>query len=507
MTRESLRTAARRRTRALHLFAAGLAAAGSGGPAAASNHSDAPLIKQDPQANLTDVYAFVGTRYNDPAEPPQRVLNVSLSFRPFSEPGDGVIYDRFADDVRYSIHITDPVSGETKLRYDFFFSAVDSGYKNPDTILPYGLGTEVGPIQNVGDARQNFTQTYRVERVEGHRSRVIARDLLTPPPNVGRNVTPFYNDGDGRAVSGANSPAELDVYTRSTIYGLASGEVVWAGHRDDSFFADIPGIFDLLDLRILDNDADLSDGLGQDGNGVDGFKGFNVLTIAMQIPIGELDARGIPASYDTLFFGQQTGVGVYATTSRPRISIRRSDGSRQNLGGWVQVQRLGNPLFNEGLVALRDKDRFNRRPPAEDAAFATYALNPELATLINFVYQTNFVTTNRTDLAAIFIPDVLRVVTTTDPVPLAGQPGFHRLGFIGGDTTGGVSSGWPNGRRFGDDVVDIALTAIASGPSYSTITIVGDNVPANDLPYHQVFPYIATPQSGSNNRKDPGTGN
>jgi hypothetical protein len=97
---------------------------------------------------------------------------------------------------------------------------------------------------------------------------------------------------------------------------------------------------------------------------------------------------------------------------------------------------------------------------------------------------------------------VLRVVTTTDPVPLAGQAGFNRLGFIGGDTTNGVSSGWPNGRRLGDDVVDIALTAIASGPSYSAITVVGDNIAANDTPYHQVFPYLATPHSGTNNSKD-----
>jgi hypothetical protein len=112
------------------------------------------------------------------------------------------------------------------------------------------------------------------------------------------------------------------------------------------------------------------------------------------------------------------------------------------------------------------------------------------------------VATNRVDLEKIFSPEVLRVVTTTDPVPLAGQAGFDRLGFIGGDTTNGVSSGWPNGRRLGDDVVDIALTAIASGPAYSTITVVGDNVAANDVAYNQVFPYLATPHSGTNNSKD-----
>src|SRR5688572_6098841 len=140
----------------------------------ASNHSDAPLIKQDPQANLTDVYAFIGTQYNNPSI---KVLNVSMSFRPFSEPGDGAQYERFADDARYSIHITDPKSGSTKLRYDFIFSPVDEGYKNKDTAISYGLGTEVGPIMAVGDARQNFTQTFRVLKLSDGRYRSLGSEL------------------------------------------------------------------------------------------------------------------------------------------------------------------------------------------------------------------------------------------------------------------------------------------------------------------------------------------
>jgi hypothetical protein len=394
------------------------------------------------------------------------------------------------------------VSGVTRLRYDFTFSPVDAGYKNRNTILSYGLGTEVGPIMTVGDARQNFTQSFRVTKVTAYGDRSIGKDLLVPPPNVGKNVTPSYNDADGKAVSGATTSGDLDVYTRSTIYDLKSGETVWAGPRDDSFFSDIPGIFDLLNVRILDNNGGLADGLGQDDNGVDGFKGFNVLSVAMQIPLSQLEQLGIPTQYDSVFFGQQTGVGVYASVSRPRITVRKSDGSRLNTGGWQQVSRLGNPLFTEGLVAFTDKDRFNRTPASQDAQFAKYARNPELATLINAVYGTSFVATGRADLEKIFIPEVLRVATTTDPVRLSGQAGFDRLGFIGGDTTNGVSGGWPNGRRFGDDVVDIALTAIASGPGYSTITVVGDNIASNDIAYHQVFPYLATPHSGTNNRKD-----
>lgn len=486
--------------RGLMVALGAVSAIGIGPAVLASNHSDAPLIKQDPQANLTDVYAFIGTQYDNPSI---KVLNVSMSFRPFSEPGDGAQYERFADDARYSIHITDPVSGATRLRYDFTFSSVDAGYKNRNTIISYGLGTEVGPIVAVGDARQNFTQTYRVVKISGGRAVRIGNSLLVPPPNVGNRVTPAYNDADGKAVSGAASQGDLDVYTRSTINSLPSGETVWAGPRDDSFFSDIPGIFDLLNVRILDNNGSLSDGLGQDDNGVDGFKGFNVLSVAMQIPLSKLDELGIPAPYDSVFFGQQTGVGVYASVSRPRITVRKNDGTKVLAGGWAQVSRLGNPLFTEGLVAFADKDRFNRTPATQDAQFAKYARNPELATLINTVYGTSFAATGRTDLEKIFIPEVLKVATTTDAVRVAGQTGFNRLGFIGGDTTNGVSGGWPNGRRFGDDVVDIALTAIASGPAYSTITVVGDNIASNDIAYHQVFPYLATPHSGTNNRKDP----
>jgi hypothetical protein len=169
---------------------------------------------------------------------------------------------------------------------------------------------------------------------------------------------------------------------------------------------------------------------------------------------------------------------------------------------------MGNPLFNEGFVALKDKDNFNSTSPTQDAAFATYAENPELAALLNFVFGTTFATSGRADLRAVFIPEVLRVDTTTPPVTLAGQAGFSRLGFIGGDTTldssGRVkSSGWPNGRRLGDDVCDIGLTAVASGPTYSPVTVLGDNIAANDQVFNQVFPYSGTPHSGTLNRKDP----
>lgn len=484
-------------------------------PARTASHSDAPLIKQDPQANITDVYAFVGTKYNDASI---KTLNVVVHVHPFSEPGDGIIYERFADDALYSIHIADPTTGSTVQRYDFQFSDVNPlstpGLKNPDTILSYGLGTEAGPILNPGDARQNYSQTYTVTKVAGGSSSSIGSGLSTAPPNVGKRTTPHYNDpSSGKAISGATSFPELDAYTQQTIHQLTSGEVVFAGAREDGFFADTPGIFDLLNPRILDNNGNASDGLGQDGNGVDGFKGFNVLGFAIQIPVASLPSFSYNAPFADLAnplpaIGSANGVGVYASVSRPRITLRRTDGDPVNSGPWIQVNRMGNPLFNEVLVALRDKDNYNRTAPTTDATqFATYALNPEIALLINVVLfgsttgDTPLVKTGRSDLQAVFIPDVIRVDTTTPPVRLAGQTGFSRFGFAGGDTTtdssGRIkSSGWPNGRRLGDDVVDIALTAVASGPAYSSVVVVGDNVAANDQVYNQVFPYSATPHAG-----------
>ncbi len=481
-------------------------------PAAqASSHSDAPLIKLDPQANLTDVYAFMRQRPSG-----ERALVVEVLVHPFSEPGDGVMYEAFSSDALYSIHIANPVTGEEVQRYDFQFSPVDAvggEYKNTNTILRYGRGTEVGPIMNVGDARQNFTQTYTVSRVTGKTRSVLngKAPLLVAPPNLGPGTTPFYNDASGRAISGAATRATLDLYTRQTTYDLPiaavpTGFTVFCGPREDGFFADTPAIFDLLNSRILDNNGTLADGLGQDGNGVDGFKGFNVMHYGIVIPVSALPSF----NYTGALQPPGTGVGVYASVSRPRVTLRSAVAADASVGPFIQVNRLGNPLFNEVLVALAGKDHYNRTSPTADAAtFATYAQNPEVAVLINAVYGTNFVTSGRADLQAVFIPDVIRVNTTTGPVPVPGEAGFNRLSFIGGDTVlngsgQAIPSGWPNGRRFGDDVVDIALTAVASGPTFQTITVVGDNAAANDQVYNRTFPYAATPHSGLRNSKDSG---
>jgi hypothetical protein len=471
----------------------------------ASSHSDAPLIKLDPQANLTDVYAFIRTRPTG-----ERVLVVEVSVRPFCEPGDGVMYDAFSPDARYSIHLTHPVTGVETQRFDFQFSPVTTpggAYKNTNTILRYGRGTEIGAINTVGDARQNFTQTYTVTRSVGNASTTLGATGPTyvAPPNVGARTTPRYNDSNGRAISGATSAATRDPYTAQTVYTLTASNVptsytTWCGPREDGFYADTPGIFDLLDGRILGTT------LGQGGGGVDGFKGYNVLHYSIVIPLTSITSF----PYTGALQPASSGVGVYASVSRPRATLRTPGQAEISNGPWVQVNRLGNPLFNEVLVAIAKKDLYNRTSPPSDAAnFATYAQNPEVAVLINAVFGVNFQTTGRADLQAIYIPDVIRVNTTTGATKVAGDAGFNRLSFIGGDTIANgasqqIPAGWPNGRRLGDDVVDIALTAIASGPTFSTITVVGDNIAVNDQVYNRIFPYAATPHAGPRNSKDSG---
>ncbi|MGI8923216.1 MAG: DUF4331 domain-containing protein [Fimbriimonadales bacterium] len=442
----------------------------------ASSHNDAPMIQQDPVANFTDVYAFVGMNGST------KVLNVMMAVNPLEDPGNGVNYYRFGEDVLYSLHIAKAnsngtFSGERSINYNFRFSP---SYKNLNTILSYGLGTEAGPINNTGDARQNFVQSYTVTKTLGNsysgQNLAPGQTLWVPPVNVGPRTTPgFYRNGV--EIQGAVTNEDLDVYTRETIYGLNDGSRVWCGQREDGFYADVPAIFDLLGIREP---------------GKDGFSGYNVHTIAMQIPVSEIvKGDDVPI------------VGVYASSSRRTVRVLSPAGDSVQVGPWIQVSRLGNPLFNEAAVALKDKDRYNRSRPTQDVAvFRPYAVTSELAFLMNTVLGTNFQVTDRTDLVAIFIPDLLKVDTSTAPVPLSGQADFNRLSVFGGDTTFSsyqnmeIASGWPNGRRFGDDVVDIALTAIASGPSYTKITPVSDNMNANDSVYHLTFPYAGTPWGG-----------
>ena len=469
------------------LVAAGLAV----GAAFASSHMDAPLITLDPAANTTDVYAFVDQ------DGDEKTLVLGLSVYPFEEPGIGPNKFNFDDEVLYEIHVargSDLALGLPTSSYQFRFR---TAFKTKDTILQSYLGV----IQDVDDANQNLTQTYTVTKVD---RRTGARTLLgrgVVPPNNQGIATPFYNqdnDGNNPTKDGVATEATLDKYTAQAIATLDGGYVAFAGQRDDGFYADIHGVFDLLQL----------------GRAFDSQGGFNLHFIGLEVPLSELG-------------GDEQVVGVYATTSRRRFSVLRG-ALRPN--DFVQVGRQGNPLFNEGLVAIADKDLYSRTSPATDnLLFRKYAESPELAKLLNLLVVPGTglvpaVESGRTDIAGIFIPDMIKVDLSTSGARLAGggashptnpdDAGYSRLGVFGGDVlqsaiqdplgNGGlIPGGWPNGRRFGDDVTDIAVTALLSDLRTLPLFIqgpVGDGVNQNDVAFSKVFPYEPTPQNGRNHR-------
>src|SRR5262245_52166727 len=457
-------------------------------PARASSHMDAPLVTLDPAANTTDVYAFVTQNAFG-----QKFLSTALAVYPFEQPGIGPNTFRFDDRVAYDIHVSldnnNIGQGKTDLTYRFRFKTV---FPNNQTILTY-----LGPVEPAGPgvfpANQNLRQTYTVtlidHRLNGVTSPFINRRTplgtgMVPPNNQGR-VTRFYNlnnDGDQPAKPGVANPNDLDPYTRNTIFELQRGHRVFAGQREDGFYADVQSIFD-LDFTF-----------GRDRNTptkpYDSQSGFNVHTIVLNIPLSQLDGAKI--------------AGVYATTSRGLAGLLDETGGDELL--FKQVGRQGNPLFNEVLVSHVDKDRYSESRPADDAKnFSKYADNPEVARALGTTPIIPGL------LRSIYIPDLIKVDLTTLPARLAGSAAFSRLGVFGGDTlkstaqdpfqNGGIiSGGWPNGRRFGDDVVNIALIALGAAGPFGSIdpNFNATRVNHNDSTYNAVFPYAGTPHNGRN---------
>ena len=508
-------------------------------PAYASSHREAPLIAQDPEADNTDLYAFVSN--NDAG---QKVLNILANYIGFEDPGGGPNYANFSTDVRYEVYIENdativngsPVfTGKPNLAYYIQFK---NKVEAPGTFLTNGVGSSgVGPIKSVGDGYQNLTQSYTVTQVNMNTGQSTdltgGQTLNVPPPNTG-HATPLYNqncDGTMPAVQGAQTTAQLDPYTRQAIYTVGGGIKVFAGPRLDPFYADVQGIFDLLNCCSATNHPKPADNSTPYFNTL---AGYNVHEIALQIPVSTVAPGAVPI------------VGVYAAASRRAVTVQpapaaasatgRTDlpislnpnscpdtgtsGQGTNgrtdctlepqgytpatLGPWRQVSRLGNPLNNEVMNGLGTKDLWNETSPTSDAKLFGQAVDcPQLAQDINLVFGTKLPMCGYKVLDYVYTPDLLKVDTSTGPVRLESDPGYSRVSNFGGDTVFSpfqnkdIGSGWPlNGRRLGDDAVTLALSAIASGPTLSPLTVVSDNVDSNGLPYNHVFPFEQTPANG-----------
>src|SRR4051812_23538148 len=401
---------------------------GSGpGAAKASSHREAPLISEDPSADNTDLYAF-----RSPDKP--NTLTIVSNFIPGEDPAAGPNYYTFSPSARYDIYVDRNGDGKPDVSYYFQFKRKTGAFFLGDT-----------------------TQPYTVTRVANGKSTVVARGT-TPPDNIGPRTTPDYHALAAKAVM-----------------PLEGGGQVFAGQRDDPFFADVGDIFDLLAIRK---------GTGNDGGGKDFLAGYAVHTIALQIPIAQVDTSSHV-------------VGIWSAADRPKTSVA----GRSGHGRWVQVSRLGNPLINEVVIPTGSKDLWNRTSPAGDAQFVKYYKTPILAAVINKLYKLGAPETNRDDLVQVLLTGIPKVTFTGNTpadelrinlaVPVTPADKVSRLGVLGGD-----NQGWPNGRRLGDDVIDIAEQAVGGFLAGKKLPL-GDGVNAGDSKTMAEFPYVADPLSGA----------
>jgi hypothetical protein len=439
-------------------------------PLRASSHREAPLISQDPLADNTDLYAFVSPERSD------RVVLIS-NFIPLQFPSSGPNFWRFDDNVLYEIMVDNTGDAVEDITYQFRFR---TEVRNPNTFL-YNTGVVTG----FDDPDLNVRQFMSITRVAGPRrtgaATLLAENLPVLPANVGATSIPSYS---------GSLPTGVQTLTSSDIRAFA-------GPRDEGFYVDLGATFDLLQLRTLASGR---------GEPVDSLAGFNVHTIALEVPITQLTRTG---TRPTLVADPNATIGVWSTASR-QVVTTRSAGGQVHSGAWVQVSRLGNPLVNEVVIPLSTKDVFNAIEPTSDGAALSFVTHPMLPPLMSALFGVSTPPTPRNDLVTIFltgIPGVNQIGTSprasemlrlNTAVPPAVVP--HRLGVLGGDL-----AGFPNGRRVGDDVVDIALQAMAGAtpltPEFSRApnNRLGDGIDSNDRDYMRAFPFLTTPNSGRDN--------
>ena len=458
----------------LLLLAVALLVASQMLPGTASSHREAPLISQDPMADNTDLYAF-----RSPDRPD--TVTIIANYIPLEPPASGPNFPSFDDTVLYEIHIDNDGDSKEDLTYQFRFQTET---RNPDTFL-----YNTGPITSLSDTTWNRPQTYSVALVKhgpgkSEHPEVLGSHIPTPPDNIGPRSTPNY--------------AAL---AEAAVTSLPGGIKVFAGQRDDPFYVDLGSVFDLAGLRPFNafHAIPLPAEPGRDA-----VARYNTHTIALQVPIAQIVQSGRPT------------IGIYASASRQKVRVLEKDGTSDGHGPFVQVSRLGEPLINEAVIALGQKDFWNRSDPEDDGQFESVYLNPEVSRLENLLYGSVLMpidVTNRTDLVAILLTgvqglnftgprkaDLLRLNTSIAPSAAAGAG--NRLGVLAGDF-----AGFPNGRRLEDDIVDIELRAFAQGygpilhaalglPDKTPNNQLGDGVDGNDKPFLSHFPYVPVPHQG-----------
>jgi hypothetical protein len=503
----------------------------------ASNHREAPITALDHKADITDVYAFVSYGANQsPNTPPSKVTFI-LCVDPFLEPANGPTWFPFDPDILYEIHVDNDhdaladvsfqVRFQTQYQLPGVYSALagigDNGANAP------GTSTLVVPpqIRDFNNPGLNLRQTYTVTMVKYRHNRGGTVDDDQDADDVAESVQLTNSDGSPFFAVPANAgPRTIDydsLYDKGT-YHLNDGISVFAGTVDDPFWIDLGATFDTANFRTLPTSGGGTGIPGVLSDAEDSAKtnftsdtvsGYGVNAIALEVPIqmltrtGKLEAATSP----------DATIGMWGTTSRPRVTIRRSPNPALSSGPYRQVQREGNPLINELVIGIGSKDRFSMDRPKNDSQFASFFLDPPIAHIVEALYAgaLKVPAAPRTDLLPLvtYAPPIAAPGTPTGPVAdmlrlntgVAATPldSATRLGLIGGD-----AAGYPNGRRLYDDVVDITLRVAVGGvliPAFNHFpnSRLGDGVNVNDAPYRTQFPYLADCPSGRNRRHiDPG---
>jgi Domain of unknown function (DUF4331) len=443
----------------------------------ASSHREAPLISGDPRADNTDTYAFVS---------PDKPSTVTLiaNWYPFEEPNGGPNFYPFATHARYNIKIDNNGDGAADITYTWKFT--DHVRNAAGQFL---LNT--GVVKNITDPTLNTYQTYNLTVSKNGTTHTLLSNRLVAPSDSGPASMPHY---------GA-------LRTQALKQGVFTGGRSFVGQADDPFF---------LDLRVFD----LLYGGNLTETGHDTLDGYNVNTIAIQVPKKVLALKGAPS--------RNPVIGVWSTTERRAVVKYTSTGATVS-GPWVQISRLGNPLVNEVVVPLKFKDAFNGLRPFQDHTVAPVVAkvkDPIVPHLIQSIYGVPAPAAPRNDLVEIFLTGICKAcgpikadlnsqllnkdVKASAFVPaeelrlnmaVAPTAKPNRLGVLGGDL-----AGFPNGRRLKDDVVDIAVQSMEGAAQSGHLVAAlakGDGVNHNDVGFGAAFPYVALPHHASVNTSSP----
>jgi Domain of unknown function (DUF4331) len=479
----------------------------------AANHREAPITALDHKADITDVYAFTSYGPGGAGK-----VTLMMGVDPLLDPANGPNWFPFDDEILYELKvdnnndaredITIQFRFETEQRLPSLFqvyAGIENGAVAPaNSPAPVAPGTLIVPpqITSFDSSGLGLRQRYSVRAFSGTQQFNLfstdGRPLYAVPTNVGPRTMDYvslFNQG---------------------IYNLPAGIKVFAGTTDDAFWVDLGGTFDTVNLRssVAPGVLNATQDAANENFAADTVSGYAVNTLAIEIPVNLLTRTGRvePAT------SPAATIGVWGTTSRPRVSVRRNaNGVPDRSGQFRQVQRMGNAFINELIIGTGSKDRFSMDQPANDVQFGSFFVDPALPRVLNALtggvlaipapprFDLRPLVQYVPPIAAAGTPmgpvaDMLRLNTGVAPTPSASA---SRLGLLGGD-----NAGYPNGRRVFDDVTDISLRVVGGGVLAAPFAgfnpeingRLGDGVNVNDFPYLESFPYVAYSPSGRDRR-------